>query len=237
MISWREEGLLIGVRRHGESAAIVDVLTREHGRHTGVVRGGASRKIAPTLQPGNQVDATWSARLEDHMGAFVIEPVRSRAAGLMDNRLALAASGAICALLCRLLPERQAHADLYDGTVALFDVVTLTEDWPLAYLQWEMNLLEALGSGLDLGRCAVSGSAEDLVFVSPKTGRAVSRAGAGDWAPKLLPLPPVMRGQGEASNADVALALGTTGYFLERLADDKLPSARDRLLLALQRAT
>ena len=222
------------VRRHGESAAIIEVLTDSHGRHAGVVRGGASRKMAPVLQPGAQLDLTWSARLEDHLGAFVVEPLRSRA-GLMADPLALCGLNAVAAVLLRQLPERQAQPGLYARTVTLCDLMAQTDAWPLAYLQWEMALLESLGAGLELGSCAATGATEGLAYVSPKSGRAVSQAGAGDWAPRLLPLPPVMLGQGAGDNSEIALALGTTGHFLEKLNEAPLPPARDRLIERLSR--
>lgn len=240
VIEWREEGVLLAARKHGETSVIIEVLTRDHGRHAGVVRGGASRRLAPVLQPGSQLDLTWKARLEDHLGAFVVEPVRSRAAQVMGDRLALAGLGAVCALLGVGLAEREAHAPLYDRTVALFDLMGQGDLWPLAYLRWEMALLEELGFGLDLSRCAVTGVQDDLIYVSPKSGRAVSRAGAGEWAPKLLPLPPVMRGKGEATPVEIIAALSVTGHFLHEglapnLRDGALPKARSRLLETLAR--
>ncbi|MGX9856753.1 DNA repair protein RecO [Limimaricola variabilis] len=240
MISWREEGALLRVRRHGEGSAIIEVLTRGHGLHAGVVRGGGSRRIAPLLQPGAQLDLTWTARLGEHLGNFTFEPVRSRADRVMADRLALAGLNAVAALLVSVLPERDPHPPLYDRTVALLDLLGETEVWPLAYLRWELSLLEEMGFALDLSRCAVTGATEGLDLVSPKSGRAVSRAGAGTWASKLLPLPPVLRGEGDAAAADVIAALATTGWFIEhRLlpgsGDRPLPPARARLIEAIER--
>jgi len=238
-MEWRDEGALLSMRPHGESSAIIDVFTAAHGRHAGVVRGGASRRMAALLQPGSQVAVAWRARLDDHLGSFVVEPVRSRAALLSDRR-ALAALNAVCALLRCALPEREAHPVLWPATMALLDALEAAEDWPPRYLRWESLLLEELGFGLDLTRCAVTGSREDLVFVSPKTGRAVSRAGAGDWADRLLPLPPVLLGQGPASATDLARGLAVTGHFLARelapvLNGRPLPEARARLVEMLAR--
>ncbi len=240
MIEWREEGVLLAVRRHGESAAIIEVLTRGHGRHAGVVRGGQSRKVAPALQPGAQLDLTWQARLEDHLGAFRVEPVRSRAALLMSDRLALAGLNAVCALAGFVLPEREPHAAFYDRTVQLLDLMGATGAWPLAYLRWEAALLDEMGFGLDLSACTVTGAAENLVYVSPRTGRAVSRDAAGAWRDRLLPLPAALLGRGPAPDAEILDGLLTTGHFLaERLApalgDRPLPPARDRLIAALRR--
>ena len=193
-MDWRGTAILLSVRRHGETSAIIDVFSEERGRHAGVVRGGTSRKIAPILQPGAQLDVAWRARLEDHIGAFTVEPVRSRAALVMGDRLALAGLNAVTGLLGFCLPEREAHRPLYRRTEQLLDLLGQNEVWPLAYLRWEVALLEEMGFGLDLGRCAVTGATEDLIYVSPRSGRAVSRAGAGDWAERLLPLPDVLRG-------------------------------------------
>lgn len=237
-MDWRDEGALISVRRHGETAAIIEVFTALHGRHAGVVRGGTSRKIAPVLQPGAQLDVTWRGRLEEHIGTFTVEPLKSRA-GLMSDRLALAGLNAICALLHFALPEREAHPDLYAATVNLLDCLGAKQDWVLDYLRWELMLLEELGYGLDLSRCAVSGGREDLAYVSPKSGRAVARDAAGDWADRLLPLPACLLGQGPATPGQLTAGLSTTGHFLEhRLAHDlhrKLPEARRRFIEMLSR--
>ncbi len=232
MMEWRDEGVLLSVRRHGESAAIIEVFTAAHGRHMGVVRGGASRKLAPVLQPGAQLDLTWRARLDGHMGAFTVEPIRSRT-GLLGDRLGLAGLNAVCALLHVALPEREPHPGFWQVSIALFDALS-GPDWPAAYLRWEMRLLEEIGFGLDLTRCAVTGSREDLVYVSPKTGRAVSRAAAGDWVGRLFPLPLALLGQGPTSAEDLARGLAITGHFLSRelalmLGGRPLPEARTRL--------
>ena len=239
-MEWRDEGVLLSMRPHGESAAIIEVFTVAHGRHAGVVRGGASRRVAPILQPGAQLAVAWRARLDDHIGTFTVEPLRSRA-GLMADRLALAGLNAVCALLRAPLPEREPHARLWTGTVALLEAMQATPDWPLAYLRWEVDLLEELGFGLDLGRCAVTGARDDLAFVSPRTGRAVSRAGAGDWADRLFPLPACLLGQGPGTAAERAQALAITGHFLARelapvLGGKPLPEARARLIDLLNRA-
>lgn len=239
MIEWREDGMLIGVRPHGESAAIVEVFTRDHGRHVGVVRGGGSRKMAPVLQAGAQLDVTWKARLDAHIGAFTVEPLKARAAEVMDDRAALAGLTSVAALLSFALPEREPHPRLYATTLSLMDLVGHDPRWPLAYLLWERALLEDLGFGLDLAACAVTGATGDLVYVSPKTGRAVSRAAAGAWADRLLPLPAALRGEGGAVG-EVAEGLRTTGYFLGHwlapsLGDRPVPAARARLVAALDR--
>jgi DNA repair protein RecO (recombination protein O) len=241
MIEWRDEGAVLAVRPHGENAAIVEVFTAAHGRHAGVVRGGTGRRMAPVLQPGTQVEVVWRARLADHLGAFTVEPLRSRAALVMSDRLALAGLNAVAALLAQVLPEREAHPGLYAQTVQVLDLLGQEEVWPLAYLRWEMALLEEMGFGLDLSVCAATGRREDLAYVSPRTGRAVSRAAAGVWADRLLPLPPVMIGGGEATGAEIAAALAVTGHFIgarlcASLGERPVPAARGRLVAEIGRA-
>ncbi|UWR26872.1 DNA repair protein RecO [Sulfitobacter sp. S223] len=240
-MEWRDQGILLSTRRHGETSAIIEMFTPTQGRHAGVVRGGTSRKIAPILQPGAQLDVTWRARLEDHMGAFTVEPVRSRAAIAMGGRLALAGLNAVTGLVSFSLPEREVHLPLYRRTEALLDLLGQDDIWPLAYLRWELNLLEELGYGLDLESCAVTGATEGLAYVSPKSGRAVSREGAGEWAERLLPLPDVLRGIGDANDAEIAQSFKTTGYFLTHhlatgLGGRPLPQARARFVEAFSRS-
>src|SRR5690606_27986691 len=172
-MDWRDEGILIAVRRHGESAAIIEVLTRDHGRHAGVVRGGGSRRMAPVLQPGAELAVEWSARLEEHMGHFRVDPVRAHSAWLLADRAALATLGAMTALISATLPERAAHPALYARSLETLGALGRAPDWPARYALWELALLAELGFGLDLARCAVTGTGEDLAWVSPKSGRAV----------------------------------------------------------------
>ena len=237
-MEWRDQGALLSVRPHGESAAIIEVFTASHGRHAGVVRGGMGRRMAPVLQPGAQLDLTWKARLDDHIGSFTVEPLQARAAAVLADRQALAGLTAICALLAFALPERDPHPGLYDRSIAVLDLLVAQGDWPLAYLRWELALLEEMGFGLDLTRCAVTGTTEALVYVSPRTGRAVSRDGAGDWADRLLPLPECLLGQGPATPQELVAGLALTGHFLANhlapaLGDRPLPEARRRLVAML----
>jgi DNA repair protein RecO (recombination protein O) len=239
-MEWRDQGVVLSVRRHGETSAIVEVFTAEHGRHAGVVRGGTSRKIAPILQPGAQLDVTWRARLQEHIGSFTIEPILSRAGAIMDDRLALAGLNAVTALLSFCLAEREEHPPLYHRTISLLDMLGRSELWPLAYVRWELALLEEMGFGLDLSSCAVTGAIDDLAYVSPKSGRAVSAEGVGEWAEKMLPLSPSLLGQGVGELNDVREGLLTTGYFLKtrlaaQLGDKPLPEARQRLVDAITR--
>lgn len=242
MIDWRDEGVILSVRPHGESAALTEVFTATHGRHAGLVRGGAGRKLAPVLQPGSQVEVVWKARIEDHLGTYTVEPIRSRAGLVMGDRIALAGLSAVTALLSAALPEREAHGPLYDRTVALLDLLGQGEIWPLAYLRWEVALLAETGFALDLTACAVTGAREGLAYVSPRTGRAVARDAAGEWESRLLPLPPVLRGEGDAGPQEIVAALEVTGYFLRNhlmrtLGETALAPARARLIEVLVRSS
>lgn len=226
------------MRPHGETSAIIEVLTAAHGRHMGVVRGGASRRMAASLQPGTGLMLDWRARLDDHIGSFTVEPVRSRA-HLLADRLALAGLMAVCAVLHEALPEREPHPELWRRTLALMDVLG-QEGWTTGYVRWELCLLEEIGFGLDLSVCAVTGVATGLAYVSPKSGRAVSAKGAGDWADRLLPLPEGLGGQGPLAPDAVLAGLALTGFFLDRelrpvLHDRPLPEARSRLVDLLSR--
>lgn len=238
-MDWQDDGILLATRLHGESAAILEVFTATHGRHLGVLPGGASRTRAALRQPGTQLRLTWHARLDEHMGTWSAEILAQRA-GILGEGRALHALSSAAALLHLGLPERQSHPRLYAVTRTLFDALDAGTDWGATYLAWEVLLLEEMGFGLDLSACAVTGATTDLAFVSPRSGRAVSRAGAGDWAPRLLPLPPLMLGQGPATPEALAQGLALTGYFLAQalapqLADRPLPEARARLVRALTR--
>ena len=238
-MEWRDEGALLSVRPHGESAAIIEVLTAAHGRHLGVVRGGGSRRMAGVLQPGAQLAVQWHARLDDQLGSFRAEPLHARAA-LMGNRGALSALNAICALLHLALPERDPHPALYAQTVALLDLLEAGGSWAVPYLLFELRLLDEMGYGLDLTSCALTGVTQDLAYISPRTGRAVARGAAGDWAPRLLPLPRVLTLH-DGPAAEVAQGLAVTGHFLSRALTrpdtaSPLPEARGRLLDHLSQA-
>lgn len=234
-MQWRDQGALLSVRQHGETSAIIEVFTAEHGRHLGVVRGGASRRIAPILQPGAQLDLTWRARLDEHIGSYGVEPLKSRAVAVMGDRMALAALNSLTSLLAFVLPERESHPTLYQRTIAVLDLLGTDPVWSFAYLRWEMALLEEMGFGLDLSCCAVTGSHDDLIYVSPKTGRAVSKAGAGEWADRLLPLPDSLLTFRSTTDAAIMAGLNVTGFFLEShlapaLGNHPLPGARQRFV-------
>jgi DNA repair protein RecO (recombination protein O) len=189
--------------------------------------------MAGVLQPGAQLSLLWQARLEDQLGSFRAEPIHARAA-LMGDRGALSALNAICALLHLALPERDPHPALYAQTVALLDLLEAGGSWAVPYLLFELRLLEDMGYGLDLASCALTGVTQDLAYISPRTGRAVARAAAGDWAPRLLPLPRVLTLQ-DGTVAEVAQGMSVTGHFLARALNRPdttapLPEARGRLL-------
>lgn len=239
MIEWLDEGIVLSARPHGENAAILDMFTRAHGRHAGVVRGGAGRRLRPLLQPGADLSLRWRARLEEHLGAYTIEPLHARSS-LTEQRLTLAGLATVTALLSLALPERDPHPALHLATTALLDLDAPPADWARAYLFWELRLLEELGFGLDLSRCAVTGARENLAFVSPRSGRAVARGAAEEWEARLLPLPPVMLGAHSHDPQEITAALSTTGWFIgSRLlasqGDRPLPSARARLLQEITR--
>src|SRR5258707_1272364 len=194
-MEWTDEGIVLGVRRHGESSAIVELLTREHGRHLGLVRGGAGKRMRPLVQAGNSVTTVWRARLDEHLGYYAIEGTRLRAATLLAS--AHATYGVThLASLARLLPERDPHEDIFemlDRTLDDFDDV----GGAAAHLiRFELAMLAELGFGLDLENCAATGETTELIYVSPKSGGAVSRQAGEAWRDRLLRLPPVL-GQGE----------------------------------------
>lgn len=240
MIEWRDAGLVLAARPHGETAVILELLTRDHGRHLGVVHGGTSRRKAPMLQPGNQLDAVWKARLDSHMGTWSVELRTSRAAAILGDPLRLAALTSVTALAAFALPERDPHPAFAARTEALCDAIATGEGWLPDYVAWEMGLLEISGFGLDLNTCAATGATEGLAYVSPRTGRAVSQAGAGDWAARLLPLPPMLLGQ-PVDLPGIQASLDLTGHFLHQrlapsLGDKPIPPARARLVDDLRRA-
>ncbi|SES93351.1 DNA replication and repair protein RecO [Oceanicella actignis] len=222
--------MLLTVRRLGEGGALLEAFTAAHGRHAGVAPGGGSRRMAPLLQPGAQLDLVWRARLESHTGTYRAELIRSRAAAIMSDGRALAAMQAAAALL-RWLPEREPHPALYARTIEMADALGADPDWPRRYAAWELALLAELGFGLDLERCALTGAREDLAWISPRTGRAVTRAAGAPWADRLLPLPPFFLG---LPGGDAAEGLRVTGHFLGAHAaaafgHKGLPPARARL--------
>ncbi len=208
-MEWTAEGLLIGIRRHGETSVIAEAIVVGRGRTLGLVRGGRSSKLAATLQPGNTVQLTWRARIEDHLGTFAIEPLTSRAAALIADPTRLYLSQLVCEHL-HLLPERDPHDRLLGMALRLID--STPDAAELA--RFELALLDDLGFGLDLSSCAATGAVDDLTHVSPRTGRAVSREAAQPWLDRLLPLPSFLTARGNASPDDLRAAFRLTGHFL-----------------------
>ncbi len=238
-MEWTSEGVIVSVRKYGENSVIIDTLTPEHGRHLGVVRGGASRKMSATIQPGSQVKLEWRARLEEHLGNFRVEQLESRS-DMFDDRLRLAALSSICSIVTFSFPERMPVTELYNSTLNLMDTLNTDGDWTPLYALWELQVLEEMGFGLDLTSCAVTNVTQDLIYVSPKSGRAVSRKAAGEWKERLLPLPSFLRNKFETANhEDILNSLKTTGHFLSSwlatsLGERKLPEARNRLISRLE---
>lgn len=232
-MDWQDRGFVIARFKHGESSLVVKLLTEAHGLHAGLVRGGTGRAGRAVYQIGNMVAATWRARLPDHLGNYRGELIRAHAAELLDSRRSLAGLAAAAALVEATLPEREPAGTVFDAFGVLLDRLA-TPEWASAYARFEVALLAALGFGLDLASCAVTGETENLAFVSPRSGRAVSREGAGAYENRLFELPPFLIDPGESADpAEVAAALRLTGHFLSRQAlapaERKLPSARTRL--------
>jgi DNA repair protein RecO (recombination protein O) len=240
-MQWSDEGVVLGVRPHGETAAVLELFTRRHGRHLGLVHGGRSRKLRPVLQVGNHVEATWKARLADNLGHFALELRRGFAAHLMDDAAALAAMTSMAAL-ARLLPERDPHPNLYEITQFVLGYLDQGAVWPALLVRWELALLDELGFGLDLAACAVTGKSTDLLYVSPKSGRAVSAGAAEPYEDRLLALPRFLRGgtTGAVGQEDVLAGFALTGHFLEARVlvprNLEMPEARSRLMSYLRRS-
>ena len=191
-MEWRDRGLIIGVKKHGETSLILEAMTRAHGRHLGLVRGGRSRRMQPFLQAGNDAEFVWRARLDEHLGTFAVEPTHLRTARLMASAEALHAVGLIAALL-RLIAERDPHPALFETAMVIADHIDQSEKLPALLVRFEIEILAETGFGLDLALCAATGRADDLVYVSPKSGRAVSKEAGEPYRARLLPLPAFLR--------------------------------------------
>lgn len=234
-MEWTEDGVILGTRRHGESSAIVELFTERHGRHLGLVRGGRSKRNRVVLQPGNSVTATWRARLDEHLGLYAVEPGRARAAGLMQCAHALYGFAVLAAHL-RLLPERDPHPALYRRFLETLDSLADPLAGAAALVRFERDLLADLGFGLDLSKCAATGTREELVWVSPKTARAVSRAAGAPYGDRLLALPGFLleSGTGTPAAADIGAGFRLTGHFLVRHVHDPrrlaMPPERQRII-------
>lgn len=232
-MQWTDQGILLSSRPHGETSAVISLLTGEHGRHAGLVRGGTGKRGRGALQPGNRLSVVWTARLAEHLGTFTWEMIGAPAAAWLNDPLRLAGLSAACAVADITLAERQPHRATFDGLAEL--LASLGDDhWSSLYAHWELGLLGELGYRLDLACCAVTGGTEDLAYVSPRSGRAVGRAAGEPYRDKLLALPSFLRDRTMGDPAAVLAALGLTGYFLERHVlspqGKSLPPARSRLV-------
>jgi DNA repair protein RecO (recombination protein O) len=217
-MEWHDEGLIIGLRKHGETSVILEAMTLSHGRHLGLVRGGRSRRMQPVLQPGNHVSLTWRARLDEHLGLYAVEVTEPRTARLMASAAALHGLNLLSALL-RLLAERESHPALYAAASLIADHLDNAETAPRLLVRFELDILAELGFGLDLTRCAATGATDDLIYVSPKTGRAVSRQAGAAYHDRLLRLPLFLRSDANTANpalSDLCDGFELTAHFLER---------------------
>jgi DNA repair protein RecO (recombination protein O) len=230
-MEWEDDAYVLSARAHGESGAIIELLTAEHGRFAAHVAGGASRKLKPILQPGSRVIARYRSRVSEQLGSASLEPVGEGPAALFDDPMALSGLSAAAATAAGALPEREAHPGVFFGLEALILALALPEVWPAVYVRFEAGLLQDLGFGLDLSRCAATGSTDDLIYVSPRTGRAVSGPAGEPYKDRLLKLPPFLLGaQAGLAPGDVDLGLILTGHFLEQFVfaplNRPLPPAR-----------
>jgi DNA repair protein RecO (recombination protein O) len=238
---WTDEGIVLGSRRHGEASAILEVMTSAHGRHLGLVRGGAGSRLRPVLQPGNRVSVQWQARLEEHLGHYTVETLDARAATFLTIPHALFGMTHLAAL-CRLLAERDPHPQIHSALLEMLAVLPDSFSAAVSVVRFELQLLAELGFGLDLGSCAVSGATNELIYVSPNSGRAVSRPEGEPWKHKLLRLPAFLGGKcaEPPSSDDIADGFALTGYFLLRHVIEprglKLPDVRASFLAAVARS-
>lgn len=237
-MQWTGEGIIIGVRRHGETSVIVEAMVEGRGRHLGLVRGGRSKRLAATLQPGNSVQLNWHARLEDHLGAYTIELIHARAAAMIADRQKLYLGQLICSHL-RLLPERDPHDMLLAISLRLLDECEEIADLAVQLARFELTLLDELGFGLDIFSSTLSGETKGLTHVSPRTGRAVTEKEAAPYVERLLPLPQFLTSDVPATGADIINAFRLTGHFIAmhvwsaRQIDP--PAVRDQLIKILEK--
>lgn len=240
-MEWRDEAFVLAARAHGESGAIVDLLTIERGRVVAHVAGGSSRRIKPFLQPGARVIASYRSRVDTQLGSATLEPMGEGPSALFDEPLALAGLASAAAVAAGALPEREAHPGVFSAMEALISALAHQAIWPAVYVRFEAGLLADLGFGLDLSKCAATGALDDLAYVSPRTGRAVSRGAGEPYADRLFRLPPfLLSAQGGLAEGDVGAGLEITAHFLERFVfgvlNRPLPPARVWLIERLTAA-
>jgi DNA repair protein RecO (recombination protein O) len=237
---WTDDGIVLGVKRHGETSGILELMTRAHGRHLGLVRGGFSARLKPVLQPGNSLSASWRARLDEHLGTYTVEPLALRAANFFASPHAAYGVTPLAALM-RLLPERDPHAALHDALVAILDRLDDAGAAAPLVVRFELQLLAELGFGLDLATCAATSASDELDYVSPKSGRAVSRAAGLPYADRMLRLPAFLREtDARPVGRDLADGFALTGFFLTRHVMEPrglaLAGERAHFIAALERA-
>lgn len=239
-MEWQDDAIVLENRAYGENGSIAGLFTRAGGRHAGLVRGGAGKKLGPVLMPGNRVCARWRGRSEDQLGSYTVELVRPHAALLMDRADALSALQSATVLLGSCLGEREAHPELFDGTAVMLDHLA-GPAWAAGYIRWELGLLEALGYGLRLSECAATGGTDGLIYVSPKSGQAVSRQAGAPYRDKMLPLPAFLGGadQGLSYTQQLLAGLELTGWFIAHRLVHRTgtgaPQARELLVRRLRR--
>jgi DNA repair protein RecO (recombination protein O) len=239
-MEWRDEGVILSVRRHGETSAIAEILTAEHGRALGLVRGGRSRIQRPVLQAGNIVQAVWRARLEEQLGTFTLEALELKAGAIMEEPFRLAGLATLSGL-AQVLPEREPHPRVYGALRVVLEAMEDDNVWPALLVRWELGLLEEMGFGLDLSKCAATGSRDNLDYVSPRSGKAVCAEAGGPFRDRLYRLPAFLKANASASNKDVIDGLKITGYFLHRHILDprgmEFPEQRDWVIRSLAERT
>ena len=232
MLEWEDNGIILSVRGHGETGGIASILTHDNGRAMGYVYGATSTKTQGILEPGNLVSVHWKAKSHNQLGTFKLELEKSHAAEIMENPIKLTAIQSACALADKTLPEREKHTSVYEGTKALMAALG-TDIWAPTYIYWELGLLREIGFALNLSKCVVTGAGENLVYVSPKSGCAVSSAAGELYKEKLLSLPPFLRGEKGFEEGDILNGLKLTGHFLlHRVfsqSNSNLPEPRLRL--------
>jgi len=241
-VDWEDHGIVLSLRPHGEADAILTLLTEQRGRHAGLVKGGTARRYRGVLQPGNLVQGWWRARLDAQLGTFTIEALRSFSAGALAEPVKLAGLATLCAMIDTTLPEREPHPGIFHAALELLEHLGDVA-WSAHYVRWELALLREMGYGLDLRSCAATGQMDELEYVSPRTGRAVSRAAAGPYRERLLVLPAFLIDDTDdgtrAAPEDICAGLQLTGHFFHRNVfaplRQALPQARDRFIDLISR--
>ena len=240
-MKWEDEGILLSSRSFGENNAIIEVFTSSHGRHVGLVKYANSKKNFSLLEPGMQLNLVWTARLSEQLGIFSVDKVKSRTSALIQSKQRLLGFNSLVSLLLLSFPEREPFHRVYEATINLVNAMTSDFHWLGLYVHWELLILAELGFGLDLSECAVTGSNIDLIYVSPKTGKAVSEKAGREWKNKLLALPQFLIESNDVIETNpviISNGMSLTGYFLEKwllqaLEELSLPEARKRFFVSL----